>query len=378
MIIGVDASNIRSGGGQNYLVRILEHADPLASGISRVMVWSGSRTAARLPKREWLITKTPVELDRGLPWRVNWQQCRLPRLLEEHACDLLWSPGGSAPARGRVPSVTVFQNALPFEVTEAARYPAWSTERMRLRLLRGVQARSMRESAGVILISQYAHSLVAGIIPDKKTALIRHGIEDRFRLAPRSQEQLSHFTWHNPLKVLYVSPVDAYKHQWHVAEAVARLREEGLPLVVDFVGPLTYRPAVDRLHSTTKRLDPEGRLFRVVGHVPYSDLVTAYHQADVFVFASTCENLPMTLLEAMAAGLPIAASNRPPMPEVLGDCGIFFDPENPSDIASALRLLVADPTLRAELAAKAHSKAEQYSWEDCAAATFRFLAECVP
>ena len=50
-------------------------------------------------------------------------------------------------------------------------------------------------------------------------------------------------------------------------------------------------------------------------------------EAELFVFASSCENLPNILIEGMAAGLPIACSRRPPMPEVLGDAGESFDPE---------------------------------------------------
>ena len=50
--------------------------------------------------------------------------------------------------------------------------------------------------------------------------------------------------------------------------------------------------------------------------------------ANLFVFASSCENMPNTLVEAMAIGLPIACSDRGPMPEVLRDGGVYFDPED--------------------------------------------------
>ncbi len=376
MIVGIDASNLRAGGGRTHLLSVLQHADPPASGIDRVTVWSGSETAAQLPKRDWLMVESPDQLDGRLPQRVSWQQLRLPRLLEESGCDLLWSPGGTTPFRSTVPSVAMFQNALPFEPGEAARYPFWSAERMRLRLLHRMQARSLRNTAGVILLSEYARSLVTNEVRGTRTALIPHGIEERFRLAPRPQAEPTRFTDDDPFKILYVSPINAYKHQWHVAEAAALLRNDGLPVVVDFVGPLAYQPAAERLRSTLGELDPEAGWLRIVGPVPFSDLHATYHGADAFVFASTCENLPITLMEAMAAGLPIAASERPPMPEVLGDSGLFFDSEDPGDIASALGTLISNPELRANLAAKAHARAEQFSWDGCATATFTFLAGC--
>jgi glycosyltransferase involved in cell wall biosynthesis len=84
--------------------------------------------------------------------------------------------------------------------------------------------------------------------------------------------------------------------------------------------------------------------------------------------------MPNILIESMAAGLPIACSERGPMPEVLGDAGIYFDPEQPASIADAVRRLALDPGLRAEKAAAASKAASQFSWSRCADETFDFLA----
>lgn len=83
----------------------------------------------------------------------------------------------------------------------------------------------------------------------------------------------------------------------------------------------------------------------------------------------------MVLLEAMASGLPIACSNRGAMPEVLGEAGVFFDPEQPEDIARALRELMGSLHLRTKLAQAGYESAQQYSWGHCADQTFAFLAD---
>lgn len=80
------------------------------------------------------------------------------------------------------------------------------------------------------------------------------------------------------------------------------------------------------------------------------------------------------LLEAMAAGLPIACSNRGSMPEVLGDAGVYFDPEKPEDIVRALQELIDSPTLRTQKAKAAFERVKAYSWQRCASETFNFLA----
>jgi glycosyltransferase involved in cell wall biosynthesis len=177
-----------------------------------------------------------------------------------------------------------------------------------------------------------------------------------------------------PFRLLYISIVDLYKHQWNVVEAVAGLRRSGAPVALDLVGP-AYPPALRRLRKTMVRFDPKEAFVRYIGPVPYAELAERYGGADAFVFASSCENMPNILLEAMAAGLPIACSSRGPMPEVLGDAGLYFDPESPDGIEETLGKLLERTELRTELARNAHERAKRYSWERCAGETFSFIAE---
>jgi len=113
---------------------------------------------------------------------------------------------------------------------------------------------------------------------------------------------------------------------------------------------------------------------RYLGAVPYEKLNNLYAQADLGVFASSCENMPIILMETMASGLPIACSNRGPMPEVLGDAGLYFDPESPTEIMRSLRKYIDSPELRTEKANSSIARCQQYSWSRCADETFMFLA----
>ena len=158
--------------------------------------------------------------------------------------------------------------------------------------------------------------------------------------------------------------------------SVAPLLSRGAPigryLVLDLVGPEATSTAA--LARTIARVDPRGAFVVRHGAVAHADLHLRFAAADVNVFASSCENLPIILLEGMAAGLPTACSDRAPMPEVLGEGGEYFDPEDPASIAAALGRLVASPGLRAERARVAYERARPYSWRLCADETFAFLA----
>ena len=373
MLIGLDASNLSSGGGITHLRHLLAAARPDRDGFDRILVWSSRKTLAQLPDRPWLEPVNYPVLDSSLRNRARWQQTALPRIASRLGCDLLFEPGGTVPLLGGgPPTVTMSRNMLPFQLRELLRYGA-SRATARFLVLRAVQSLSFQRADAVIFLTAHARERLGHLVGrgGGRSATIPHGVEERFRLAPRPQRPLAP-AGETPMRLLYVSSVDPYKHQWHVVDGVARLRREGLPVALDLVGPSSPR-SLGRLEAAVARVDPGGEWVTYRGAVPHAELHRVYHAADVFIFASSCENMPNTLLEGMAAGLPIACSDRPPMPEILGGAGLLFDPENPGSIADALRRLLASPELRAQLAQQAFDRAAQFSWDRCAAETFSFL-----
>ncbi len=373
MIVGIDASNLRAGGGVTHLVELLRAANPHVHKCDQVIVWAGSATLTKLEERRWLRKVHDPLLDRALPFRVYWQRFKLAKLARAAGCDVLFVPGGSD-ASGFRPMMTMSRNLLPFEWREMRRY-GWSLISLRLLLLRLTQSRTFRKADGVIFLTQYARDAVLRVTGDLPGAvrIIPHGINPRFFLAPRQQRLPSAFVNKQPCRTLYVSIIDVYKHQWHVAEAVAQLRLEGVAIVLDLVGPAG--PGIEHLRKTLQRLDPEGEFINYRGAIPYEQLHELYASADIGVFASSCENMPNILLEGMAAGLPLVCSTMGPMPEILGNAGVYSDPDKPSEIAEGIRQLIELPELRAETAYEAYRRAQAFSWARCADKTFEFLAQ---
>lgn len=371
MRLGIDASNIRDGGGLTHLRELLNAAQPQAHGITQVSVWAGAKTLRQLAPKPWLERLHEPLLDQSLPARIYWQKVKLPRLAQQH-CDCLFAPGGSCDGSFR-PVITESQNLLPFEPTELARY-GFSVIAAKFRLLRVKQARSFRLADGVIFLSEYARALITRDVQLKGSArIIPHGINPRFRALPRQQKPLSAYAPGRPFKLLYVSRVEPYKHQWQVVAAVAQLKKAGLPISLELIGPATHPASAERLRRAIYRVDPCESFIRYRAEVPYAELPDYYRRADSFVFASSCENLPNILLEAMAAGLPCACARRGPLPEVLRDAGVYFNPEQPNELAAAIATLLDDHALREHCAWRAHSYAQAYSWERCASETFAHL-----
>lgn len=373
LIVGVDASNIRSGGGLTHLVELLAAADPHSHGFDEVILWGSRATLSRVENRAWLLKRHLSVLDKGLVHRAFWQRFRLSKLAMQSGCSVLFVPGG-AYAGSFHPIVTMSRNLLPFEWREMARY-GLSVLTLKWIVLRWAQSKSFQNADGLIFLTEYARDVVTratGPVGGQVIA-IPHGVDERFVCLPRVPRPIQECSVMDPLRLLYVSNVDAHKHQWVVAEAVAAIRAAGFPVTIDLAGSV-YGPSMKKLNAVLERVDPSGDFIRYTGVIPHDELHRLYHAADVCIFASSCENMPNILLEGMAAGLPIACSMRGPMPEILGDAGVYFNPEQSDSIYRAIEQLVISPSLRAVKAQMAFDRAQLYSWRQCARETFTFLA----
>lgn len=369
--VAVNASRARSGGAAAHLVGILGNLDPEDFGIAEIHIWSYPELLERLPKASWLKKHCPVELNACLAGQMYWERFRLPNEVRKHSCSILLNVDAGSICRFS-PAITMSRDMLSYEPGEIQRY-GFSKDGLRLRALRYVQNSALRHADGVIFLTNYAAEMIQMSCGKLSNVIqIPHGIGANFLNNRRN------IAWpdrgERPVRCLYISNALPYKHQWHVVDAIGLLRTQGFDLQLELVGG-GEGVAQARLKDQIKKTDPELAFVRQHDFLPQSVLPEFISGADLFVFASSCENMPNTLLEAMAAGLPIACSDKGPMPEVLEDGGVYFDPENPQSIAGAVSELIQDETLRARVAARSRELAQKFSWNRCATETFQFTAQ---
>jgi glycosyltransferase involved in cell wall biosynthesis len=369
--IGIDASRNRSGGAKAYLKGFLSEGDPLKHGVREVHVWSYNILLDSIPERPWLIKHNPIELEGALPRQLWWQAAKLSGEVKSAGCDILFTTDASTLCRWK-PAVVLSQDMLSYE-PGVMKHFGFTGARLRLLAILFLQNRAMRSADGVIFLTRYA----AGIIqrscgPLSRVAYIPHGVGADFKRARAVQEWPA--TDVRPIRCLYVSNAAMYKHQWVVVKAIAALRHRGHDLTLHLVGGGSGR-AQRLLEAEIAFSDPQKEFVFQKDFVPQRELPDLLSGADLFIFASSCETMPNTLVEAMAVGLPIACSDRGPMPEVLADGGVYFDPENADSIAVSVERLVTDPALRADVARRAKLLSEQYSWSRCADETWTFIVE---
>jgi glycosyltransferase involved in cell wall biosynthesis len=106
-----------------------------------------------------------------------------------------------------------------------------------------------------------------------------------------------------------------------------------------------------------------------VGFIPDDDLPAFYCGAAGVVYPSLFEGFGLPLLEAMAAGAPVVTSDRTALPELAADAALIVDPENVDALAEAMRRIVTDPELAADLRRRGLERSRQFSWPETARRT---------
>lgn len=156
-------------------------------------------------------------------------------------------------------------------------------------------------------------------------------------------------------------------------EVISRRDTVQLAIVGDTSGKGFWSNVAD-LKDFVKTHSPLDRQVRFTGYIGDAELAELLNSADALVFPSFWEGFGLPAVEAMSCGVPVLASRRGSLPEVVGDAGLLFDPDDPSAIADCILRFTADPGLRLRLSERALQRARLFSWEraaELAEASFR-------
>lgn len=205
--------------------------------------------------------------------------------------------------------------------------------------------------------------------PESRIRVVHHGVDAAFApLADTREIERVRVKYGIPGRyVLTVGTLEPKKNHLGLIQAFFRATDGPLAdySLVLAGGRRWAWPAVDR------HLETISDAHRVIlpGFVPASDLPALYNGATCFVLPSLFEGFGIPVVEAMACGTPVIASNVAALPEVVGGAGILVDPTNVSDLAEALRAVVLDERLQATLRRRGLERAKGFTWDRAARET---------
>jgi glycosyltransferase involved in cell wall biosynthesis len=291
------------------------------------------------------------------------QQVTFTRGLHRRAIELYHEPN-YVPVRYDVPVVVTIHDLswLRYPETHPADRVRW--------LERGLP-RALERAAAILVDSAFVRDEVVAMfdVSPQRVTVAHLGVSPAFR--PRRPEEtavtLRPLGLQHGQYLLSVGTIEPRKNVGHVLAAFARLPaalRKTFPLVI--AGARGWRAA--DLERELGLLADRGQV-RFLGHVPADDLPHLYAGATAFVFPSLYEGFGLPPLEAMACGVPVLASDRAAMPEVIGDAGVAIDPERPEDTAIKIAALLEDAGTRADLAHRGEIRAHGFTWQACAQAT---------
>lgn len=368
MILGIDASRCLSGGAIQHITGILGFFAPSANGFSAIHLWADSELLAVVPNKPWLIKHESPRRNAGLLHKLMWQRFVLLRELNFLHVSVLFS-ADAATVCGFSPVVVLSQDLLAYEAHACQLY-GLSRARLRLAGIRFVQNRAFRRSNGVIFLTKYASCVIERVVgPLRNVIVIPHGVMELFSKSAEFRKPFPRFG--DVIRCIYVSNIAPYKHQINVARAIAALRRRGYLVQIEFVGGGGWGQGV--ISEVFAALDPERQFLFLAPFLSSELIAQKLAESDIFVFASSCEAFGITLLEGMAAGIPICCSNRSSLPETLGEGGVEFDPFDPVAIADSIEQLINDSNVRLRVAQEAQRIASIHSWQRCSDETFSFV-----
>jgi alpha-1,3-rhamnosyl/mannosyltransferase len=362
VLLDADVVGRRRTGDESYTLGLLRELPGAAPDLRFAC---SLRDLAALPddvpaavERHRLAVRSPY---RRIPWAF-------PRLARAAGADLVHLHY-FVPPRLPGPAVVTVHD-LSF-----ARAPELLRRRDRL-LFQAFVPGSLRRARRIVAVSEFTRADVCeryGVDPARVVA-VHNGVGPAFRPVGGAVDVVRERYDLDVPYVLFVGALQPRKNPLVLLDAFARLVGDGLPHVLALAG--RDRGSLGAVRERIARHRLEGRV-ALLGHVLEPDLPALYTAADALCFPSLYEGFGLPALEAMACGIPVAASRTTGLGEAVGDAAETFDPRSVDEVADALRRVVTDAGLRDRLITAGRSRASAFTWRRTAEATAAVYREAL-
>lgn len=285
-----------------------------------------------------------------------WFRARLPIPIEVWTGirDLIYSPDFTAPPSLRAPTIVTVHD-LAFEIV-----PERAPESLR-RFLSAVVPRQINRAAAIVAVSKTTKNDLESRygIQQGRVVVIPNAADERFFSAPPLSAEARRRLALPDQFLLVVGTIEPRKNHLNLFAAIERLPQHACqPLVV--AGRIGWD--AHEIIAKAEALQRAGRVI-LLDHVDDNVLPSLYASASAVVYPSWYEGFGLPVLEALASGTPVIASDIPAHREVAHNLATFVDPGDVDDLADVIRNALESRDEQPGLSEQRRARARSYSWE---------------
>ena len=364
----IDALSTSGGGAASHLQNLLDNFGR-QTFFKKVVVYLPKKMIRLMPKNNNIDYKyIPFGLDYFLFFRLFYQIFVLNFIIfffNKFNC--IFVTGGSHVILNKN-VVTISQNLLPFVDKEVKRYSK-TFFFLKLKILKFTQTLAFKLSSGIIFLHKYSQKIILNQLGETRhrTTIIPHGVKKRVKFIVNDYKKF---------RIIYVSNIDIYKNHDFVIKSIDLFLDRypifQSRLTIEFYGS-KFKPAY-KIFQNYLNLSKYKKNYKYFGVKKHNFIYTNKKKKNnIFLFASSCENFSVSLIEGMSYGLPIICNNLQPMKSVLKNSSVFFKYNNSESFVDKMFYLLSNFELRKKLSRKGYYNSKLYDHKRIALQTYKFL-----
>jgi glycosyltransferase involved in cell wall biosynthesis len=369
MRIGIDATMIFDSNPTGFGIYSINIVNELSKLHDDLVIWTIDDSNLRIPKNNVRkVLQSFGFMGKNLyQLRPFWVEFVLPRLIREERINVLYSTIPGELQYCPVPQLVTVHDLIPITFPNDAPFGVRWNYKYRIPLI-------LKNSSAIIVDSEHTKKDVLrcyGINPEKiHTVYLGY---DPHHFSPRHDSAvLERYGLEFKKYILSVGNAQPRKNLIRLLEAFADIKEK-IPHTLVLLGPKASRD-LRRLKTHIDKLRVNDRVM-LLNYISYEELPVLYSGAVLFAYLSLYEGFGLPVIEAMACGTPVIASNTTSIPEVAGEAAILVDPTNTEIIAKKILEILLNQDKLNELASKGLKHCAQFSWKKAAKSISSILKE---